>query len=119
MSGCTERADINKDHSSGLELPTFSLTDSAYRKCQELLKNENSPKARLIIAKGHYEEENTEGIRHNIKEGWMIFVVNKDQFLGDPIVKVHGLDIIASQSNLYDELNGKTIDYANGWWSMQ
>lgn len=118
-TGCDEAGVVSDKKNNLVNLPKFSLSDDAFIKCKELLANEMESNASLMIMKGHHEEESTEGVIHNVRDGWMIFTVNREQFIGDPIVKVNGLEFIVSQNNLYKELNGKTIGYVNGWWSIQ
>lgn len=118
-TACDNQASKNNESNGSLKVAPFVLTERAIKECRSLIDSEDDDRAALLIAKGHHEIELSDGNKYNQKDGWMIFVVNKEQFTDKPKVTVNGLEFIFPQESLYSELNGKSIDYVDEWWKVE
>jgi hypothetical protein len=92
--------------------PEIKLTDEALIKAKAMLVKENDKRAILTLIKGTMTSPEN-------RTGWMLQIVNKEQFPNNPRQTIEGLGILIPQQNLYSELNGATLDFSKGWWILK
>lgn len=92
--------------------PDIKFTDAALNKAKEMLEKENDKRAVLTLFKGAMTSP-------KYRTGWMLQVVNREQFPNDPRKIIEGLEILIPRQNLYSELDGATLDFSRNWWVLK
>jgi hypothetical protein len=99
-------------------LPTIKLTDAAITQAKSMLSEERDSRAVLALIKGNFEVLDRSGNVEDKRSGWMLRIVNREQFPDEPRQRINGLEILFPQQHLYSELEGGTLDFSNSWWVL-
>lgn len=99
-------------------LPTVRFTEAAVMQAKVMLSGERDRRAVLTLIKGNFEVLDSSGKVKEKRSGWMLRIVNREQFPDEPRQRISGLEILFPQQHLYSELEGATLDYSNNWWVL-
>ena len=92
--------------------PEIKLTNAALSKAKAMLVKENDKRAILTLIKGTLTSPEN-------RTGWMLQIVNKEQFPNHPKQIIESLEVLIPQQNLYSELDGATLDFSKDWWILK
>lgn len=97
------------------KLPHIRLTAAAASEATAMLSAEDDQRAVLTLAKGDFEILDEAGGVKERRSGWMVRIVNREQFVNEKRTFVDGLEILIPQEHLYHELEGAILGYSHGW----
>ena len=104
---------------NAVTLPSVKLTEAAVAQAKVMLSAERDSRAVLTLIKGNFEVLDSSGNVKGQRSGWMLRIVNREQFPDEPRKKISGLEILFPQQQLYSELEGATLDFSKNWWVLK
>ncbi len=100
-------------------LPAVELTGAAIAQAKAMLIAQRDSRAVLTLIKGSFEVLDSSGGVKEQRSGWMLRIVNREQFPDEPRQQINVLVILFPQKHLYSELAGATLDFSNDWWVLK